>query len=107
MTKSLVSSSNKLIKKYLQFTMSYIRYLKNRKGRLGTDSCVRVERKAKMTSNRYNEVPYLNRNTIWKSDRNTRKHNTQMSQEVSPFSACDHKATRNRQDSITINMKHK
>ena len=42
--------------------------------------------------------------TIWESDKkntHTRKHNTQESQGVSPFPAGDHKAARNRQDSIT------
>ena len=34
------------------------------------------------------------------SDKNTRKRHTQESQEVSPFSAGDHKAARNRLDSI-------
>ena len=33
---------------------------------------------------------------IWESDKNTRKHNTQESQEVNPFPAGDHKAARNR-----------
>ena len=50
--------------------------------------------------------------TIWvphiTCDKNTRKHHTQESQADIPFSAGDHKAARNRQDSIIkINMKHK
>ena len=36
------------------------------------------------------------RDTIEESDKNTRKHTTQDSQEVSPFPAGDHKAARNR-----------
>ena len=56
--------------------------------------------------NRYIQVPYMTQNTRWESDKNTRKHNTQESQEVSPFPAKDHKAARIRQDSITkINKK--
>ena len=39
--------------------------------------------------------------TVWESDKNTRKHNTHASQEVSPLKAGDHKAVRNREDSIT------
>ena len=39
---------------------------------------------------------------IWESDTNTRKHNTHKSQEVSPLSAGDYKAARNRQDSTII-----
>ena len=35
------------------------------------------------------------------SDKSTRKHLTQESQEASPFPAGDHKTARNRQDSIT------
>ena len=51
--------------------------------------------------NWYNQVPHLTRDTAWlESDKNTRKHHTQESQEVSPFQASDHKAARNRQDSL-------
>ena len=50
-------------------------------------------------STRSSTIPY--QNTIWESDTNTRKHNTQENQEVSPFPAGDHKATRNRLESIT------
>ena len=38
---------------------------------------------------------------IWESDKNTRKHHIPESQEVSPFPAGDHKAARNREDSMT------
>ena len=56
-----------------------------------------------------NQVPHLTRDIIWESDKkNTRKYHTQGSQEVSPFPADDHKAARNRQDSLTkTNTKHK
>ena len=57
--------------------------------------------------NQYNQVPHTTRDTIWESDKNTRKHNTKESQEASLFPACDHKAARYRQDSLTKNMKHK
>ena len=40
------------------------------------------------------------------SDKKTRKHLTQESQEASPLPAGDHKTARNRQDSIT-KAKHK
>ena len=44
----------------------------------------------------------------WKVTKNTRNHNTQERQEVSPFPAGDHKDARNRQDSITeININNK
>ena len=56
---------------------------------------IKVERKAKIR-NRYNQVQQLTRNNIWESGKNTSKHNTQESQEVSPFPAGDHKAARNR-----------
>ena len=58
---------------------------------------LKVRRKAK-SRNRYNQVPYLTRNTIW--DKIT-KNNTQESQEVNPFPAGDHMVARNRQESIT------
>ena len=57
-------------------------------------------KKAKIR-NRYNQIPHLNRNTIWGSDKNTRKHHTQEGQEVIPFPAGYHKAVTNRQNSIT------
>ena len=59
-----------------------------------------VKKKAKIR-NRYNQVPHLTRDTIWESDKNTRKHHTQESQEVSAYPAGDHKPARNRQDSMT------
>ena len=66
-----------------------------------------VEREAKIR-NRYNQAPHLTQNTIWESDKTPKKHNTQESQEGSPFQAGDHKAARNKKDSITtINIKHK
>ena len=66
-----------------------------------------VGKKAKIW-NWYNEVPNLTQDTIWESDKNTRKHHTQGSQEVSPFQAGNHKAVRNRQGSrIKTYMKHK
>ena len=40
-------------------------------------------KKAKIR-NRYNQVPHLTWGSIRESDKNTRKHHTQESQEVSP-----------------------
>ena len=57
------------------------------------------KKKAKIR-NRYNQVQHLTRDTLWESDKNTRKHHTQESKEASPFPAGDHKAASNRQDSI-------
>ena len=47
--------------------------------------------------NRYN----LTQDIKWESDKNTRKHHIQESQEASPFPAGDHNAAMNRQDSMT------
>ena len=57
------------------------------------------------TRKRYNQVPHLTQDTIWKHD----KHITyKRAQEVSPFSVGDHKAARNRQDSMAkTKTKHK
>ena len=44
--------------------------------------------------NRYNQVPHLPETPIWESDKNTRKHHTQESKEVSLFPAGDHKAAK-------------
>ena len=66
---------------------------------------IKVRKKAKIR-NEYNQVPHLTQDTTWESDKNTRKHLIQESQEVSPFPAGDHKAATNRQDSMT-DTKHK
>ena len=61
-------------------------------------------RKAKVI-NQHKQVLYLTQNLIWKSDTNTQEN-----QEVSHFPTGDHKAARNRQDSITkkiLNMNKK
>ena len=59
----------------------------------------KVSKKAKIRV-RYNQVPHLTQHTTWESDKNTRKHHIQESQEVSPFSAGDHKAAMNKQESM-------
>ena len=53
-----------------------------------------------MLRNRYNQVPYLTKDTT-RENENTQKHHIQECQEVSPFQAGDHKAAINRQDSMT------
>ena len=68
---------------------------------------IKVGRKAKIR-NLYNQVPHLTGKCKWESDKNTRINNKQERQEVRPFLSGDHKAAKNRQDSITkTNMKHK
>ena len=56
-----------------------------------------LRRNAKIR-NQYNQIPKPTQVTILESDK---KHHIQESQEVSPFQAGDHKAARNRQDSMT------
>ena len=60
---------------------------------------IKVRKKAEIM-NQYNQVPHLTQDAIWESDKNTRKHQIQRTQEGSPFPASDHKAARNRQDSM-------
>ena len=55
---------------------------------------IKVKKKAQIR-NRYNQVPHLTRDTIWESDKTHRNITVH-----SPFPAGDHKAARNRQDSI-------
>ena len=55
---------------------------------------------------RYNQVPHLTQDTTRESEKNTIKHHTQESQEVSHLPEGDHKAAMNRQESTT-NTKHK
>ena len=57
----------------------------------------KVRKKAKIR-NLYNQIPHLIHDNIWESDKNARKHHIQKSKELSPFTAGDHKAARNRHD---------
>ena len=59
-----------------------------------------VSKKAKIM-NQYNQVPRLAQDTTLESDKNTRKHHIQESQEISLFLAGDHKA------GCMTNTKHK
>ena len=54
----------------------------------------------------YNQVSHLTQDTTWERDKNTRKRQTQESQEVSPFPAGDKKAAMNRQDGM-VDTKYK
>ena len=54
-----------------------------------------------------NQIPHLTKDTIWESDKHTKKHHNRHTNEPSGlFSIGDHKATRNRQDSIMMTEKH-
>ena len=44
------------------------------------------------------EVNFSPAETLWESDKNTRKHHIQENQEVSPFPAGEDKAARHKQD---------
>ena len=55
---------------------------------------VKVRKVAKIR-NRYNQVPHLNQDTTWESDK-TQLNITNESQEVSPFPTGGHKAAMNR-----------
>ena len=67
---------------------------------IGFKELFKIKVKKAKIRNRYNQVPHLTRDTIWESDKTSRKHHTQENQEVSSFPAIDHKAARNRQDSM-------
>ena len=74
---------------------------------------MKVRKKANIR-NRNNQVPHQTQDTIWESDKKTRKHHIQEGQEVSPFQAGDRRVARNRQVSMTdkhatqiTNMIHK
>ena len=54
-----------------------------------------------MIRDRYYQAPHLTQNTIWESNKITRKRHIQESEEVSPFPTGDHKAARNRHGSLT------
>ena len=52
---------------------------------------VKVRKTAKIR-NPYNQIPHLTEDTIWESEKITRQHHIQESQEVNLFPAGDHKA---------------
>ena len=58
---------------------------------------MKVRKKVKIRD-RYNQVAHLTQDNTWESDKSTRKHHIQESQEVSPFPAGDYKASTNRQE---------
>ena len=62
-------------------------------------------RKAAKIRQRYNQVPHLNQDTTWESDKNTINITTK-SQEVSPFPTGDHEAAMNRRENMR-NTRHK
>ena len=68
------------------------------------DFWLQVRKKAKIRK-RYNQLPNLTQVTTWESDKNTRKHHIQDSEEDSPFPAGGHKAAMNKHDSMTCNKK--
>ena len=49
---------------------------------------------------RYNQVSHLTQDTTWESDKNTRHHHIQESQNAGPFPAGDQNATMNRYDGM-------
>ena len=65
------------------------------------DNYVNKVRKKANIRNRHNQVLHLTQDTTWESDKNTRKHHIQESQEVSPFTTGDHNAALNTHDSKT------
>ena len=75
-------------------------------GVTGYDFQIKVRRKAKIR-NWYNQVPDLTQDTVWESDKNTTKRHKQERQDVSPFLAGVHKATRHTQRHIQIKLIHK
>ena len=65
-----------------------------------TSANYKARKKAKI-KNRHNQVPHLTQDMALESDKkNTSIHHTQESQEVSAFPTGDHKAARNRHDSM-------
>ena len=60
---------------------------------------VKLRKKAK-ARNRHNQVPHLTQDTEWESDKNTRRHHIEVSQEVSASPTGGHKAARNRHHRI-------
>ena len=89
---------------FLSFTLTFMSRTSIFKT-LNFISDIKARKKVKIR-NQNNKVSHLMQDTTWESDKNTRRHHTQESQEASPFPAGDHKAAMNRQDSTT-DTKHK
>ena len=70
------------------------------------DNSCKVRKKATIR-NQYNQVPQPTKDTTWESDKNTKKHYTQNNKDHNPFPAGNHKAARNRQNSMKDKHKHK
>ena len=66
----------------------------------------KVRKKAKIR-NPHNQVPHLTQDTTLESDKITRNHHTQESQEFSPFPTGDHKAAMNKTAWQTRNISNK
>ena len=62
-------------------------------------------RKAARIRNQYNQAPHLTQDITWESDK-TQLNIKNESHVTSPFPAGDHKAARNRRESMT-NTRHK
>ena len=60
-----------------------------------SSTLLNVQKNAKIR-NQYNKVPRVTQDTIWESDKNTRKYHIQESQEDKHSPAGDHKAARKR-----------
>ena len=82
----------------MQFLESYIR--------VHVSLSLSIVQLKAMSRMRYNQVPHLTRDTIWESDKNTRKINTEEMQIASPFSVGDYKYARDRQDNITKTIRY-
>ena len=89
----------------IQFPHSkFIKYSEKRYLRNTVVFCViifhsKVRKKARIR-NRYNQVLHLSQDTKWERNKIT-KNITKKSQEVSPFPSGDHKAVKNRRESMT------
>ena len=68
--------------------------------------CCYTPNSCEYSKGKYNQVPYLTQDTIWESDKNTRKHHILESQKVSPFPAGDHKAAMNIQEGTSTKHKY-
>ena len=71
-----------------------------------TDFVTKKSKKEGKIQKSINQIPHLPRDIKWESDKNTIKYPTQESQEANPFTAGDHKAAKNSQESVT-DTKHK
>ena len=93
---------NKLSRKPYSFNYDATEQIKVKQYCTVSNKCLCVSKEEDKDQDSIQSSTSPDRNTIWESDKNTRKHPTQERQAISTFPAGDHKVARNRQERIKV-----